>query len=1319
MTFRRCILLLLLTLACLTDVCADGAYIFRSYMTSGGLSDNSVLCGLRDRYGFMWFGTSNGLTYFDGRVSVAYRNFAFNGAGGSAGSDIVTALMECGDDIYVGNSNGIAVLRRATGRLEPFKATTRYGVVVSSLVQKMVRARGDGLVWIGTRGQGLFVYNPKSGQLEQNSRRGGFVCDIALMAGGNVAVAMLDGSINVYSPHGRFLYSNRIEGYVSDKNHICLYADGNRLWVGTDVGLYLVEGRRGVTASYRPPFYVGAIGSIDGYGPGQLVVGTRRGVYKFGIADRQFARFDDEVQMQGLVDKDVNGVLTDRFGTLWVLTSHGGVSYLPRNEVMFRFNTLSGSADGGLSLVNAFASAGGGDMWVGTNNGLYLYSQATTSVAPYRGGLVSCAVRTLMVDGRRLWIGTAMDGLKILDTATGAVSSYSYSSSAPYSLPGNQVNAICKTQRGVAYVATNWGLCRFNEATGRFVTFPQVPSATEFTDVCTDHSGNVWAATSGIGLFHLDSKTGGWRQYVYDKNNPHSLPVNTVTSVKCDSRGRLWVATRGGGLCRYDEATHGFYRCNGVDDNVNFVSEDRKHNLWAASDNSLYKIGGGSDPVAVRVSSPQEMSRRLLVQRAVGYSSADVMFIGNADGFYTFRPLLVKGADTAPVYVTAITLPYASDPNAEADRLGLNGSLVVCNRVELPYRDNSFTLHFASPRFASAQGVLYDYMLKGVDKQWVRRTSNIEATYSNLSPGDYEFLLRESGVEGNVARVYIRVLPPWYLTWWALVSYVLLVAGLVYVGGRIARSKVRRRYDQKLEQYRAEEEKRTFESKINFFVNLVHEIRTPLSLIVLPLEQLSKRKHDEVDSKCISVMGKNVNYLLSMANQLLDFQKAESGKYELHRADLSVAAYMRDVYEQFAPYCEVEGKTMRMELPDDDIVTAIDRDLVGKIMMNLMSNALKYTRTEIVLRVARGAEGDVCLSVSDDGPGIADSDKLHIFDSFYQVSNDRVAQTMGTGLGLAFAKTLAVTHGGDLRVDDVPTGGSCFTLTLPLLTVGTAESDGRQAQPVMMGSGAGVEAGADLKSYTVLLVEDNRQLLEMTADALGAWYRVLTAKNGAEALTLMSGNDIDVVVSDVMMPVMDGIALCSRIKGDINFSHIPVILLTAKITVEAKVAGMKSGADVYLEKPFAIEQLHMQIENLFRLRQNFHKRMGAAEGGVDVAVASELGVNQQDMAFLERVQEVFEANVADESFSIDMLAGAMNMSRSSFYRKLKALTGMTPVDFMRSRRIRRGAELLLSGRSVSEVAALVGFSSSSYFTKCFKMELGVLPKDYVESRGKE
>ena len=1308
-------LILIIWLLASVGAGATDEYSFRSYMSADGLSDNSVLCGMRDRYGFMWFGTTNGLNCFDGTTNTVYRDFSFSGSG-LYGSDVVYSLLELGDNIYVGGNAGIKVLNRVDGTFRTFAVATRFGVVVSSLVHHLFCAR-NGLVWICTLGQGVFVYNPAAQTLVQNSLHGGFASSATQTADGMVCIAMLDGSVAAFSPDGNYITSYPIPQYKNEKNNITIKAQGNNLWLGTDAGLYFIDRSTRQVSAFSTPLPGGAISAMLVRGPHSLLLGTKRGVFGFDTSTHAYSRVDGPGGVQGLTDQTVNDLLIDRDGTLWVLTNMGGVNYMPRQEAKFRRQSLPADPAFGKLYVYAFAPVGNGDAWVGSTNGLYYYNHATGTTTPYRGGMIQSTVRTLLLDGRRLWVGTALEGLKIIDLPTGEVKSYIYSENKPYTIPCNEIRHIYKTSNGTVYLATSWSLCRFDMRTERFYSFAHFPTMTDFVDLVEDRKGQLWVATNGYGIYRMDIRTSASRFYSFDHRNPHSLPSNAITALACDRRGRLFVGTKDGGLCVYNPDINGFDRVPGVDDNVNAVCTDRQGNVWVATEKRLIKILHGDVGSLVHVNSPADMWRGNLMPRASALTADGNILIGSANGFYSFRPSTIKDAVAAPVYITSISFPYATNSKDELKSLGLDRALYINNNVRLPYRDNSFTIHFASPRFSSAQSVRYDYMLCGVDKQWAHSTGYSEATYANVEPGKYEFLLREAGTEGPVSRLVITVLPPWWRTPWAYLLYILAAATLCWLAYRRAKRMIRRRYDKHLERFRVEQEKKMFESKINFFVNLVHEIRTPLSLIVLPLERLAKSTKGSADYKYITVIRQNMNYLLSITNQLLDFQKVEDGKYQIHKQNTSMREVVTAAYERFASYCEIEHKQLHLELPEGDVTTAVDRSAVNKIVMNLMSNALKYARTTITIGMRPTADGGVSIYVMDDGKGVPDSEKPHVFDSFYQVSGDNVARMIGSGIGLAFSRTLATAHGGDMAVTDAPGGGSCFTLTLPVTLIDESDASPDTNAQMVIPADLNVEANPATKSFTVLLVEDNAQLLEMTADVMHDWYRVLRARNGAEALNVMKHEEVDIVVSDVMMPVMDGTTLCSKIKGDMELSHIPVVLLTAKTTVEAKVEGLRSGADAYIEKPFSIDQLHLQIENLFRLRQQFHKRMGAAEGGVvEPTAASDFGINQQNMAFLQKVQDLFDANMADPNFSIDGLASDVNMSRSSFYRKLKSLTGMTPVDYMKSQRMKRAARLLIEGLSVSDVAQQTGIASASYFTKCFKQAYGVLPKDYVAKK---
>ena len=439
----------------------------------------------------------------------------------------------------------------------------------------------------------------------------------------------------------------------------------------------------------------------------------------------------------------------------------------------------------------------------------------------------------------------------------------------------------------------------------------------------------------------------------------------------------------------------------------------------------------------------------------------------------------------------------------------------------------------------------------------------------------------------------------------------------------------------------------------------------------------------------------------------------ESGTLHLNLKKSDIKELVSDVYNQFTSPAELKGIDLQLIVPEQELVSTVDRDKLSKILVNLMGNAIKYAHARIDLKLLV-TDGGYEIQVNDDGPGIPNEQKQKIFEAFYQLPDDKVATAVGTGIGLAFAKSLAEAHQGDLRLEDNVGGGSSFILSLPVKEWETEKtSDIVEISPEHADASETISSEYSGKKFTVLLVEDNVDLLNLTRESLAEWFRVLRASNGREALEVLAKENVDVIVSDVMMPEMDGLELCSKVKSEISYSHIPVILLTAKTTLESKVEGLECGADVYVEKPFSVKQLRMQIENLLKLRQSFHKLMVSLAGDTVAVSTTDFAMSQKDCEFIAKIQGVIAEQLADENFSIDTLSEQMNMSRSNFYRKIKALSGMSPNDYLKTLRMNRAAELIMGGTRISEVAVQVGFTSSSYFAKCFKAQYGVLPKEYT------
>lgn len=556
---------------------------------------------------------------------------------------------------------------------------------------------------------------------------------------------------------------------------------------------------------------------------------------------------------------------------------------------------------------------------------------------------------------------------------------------------------------------------------------------------------------------------------------------------------------------------------------------------------------------------------------------------------------------------------------------------------------------------------------------------------------------------------------PWWLSIPAYITYAL---ALFFIIGYITyrwRMHVKRKYHQMMEDFRITQDKEIYKQKISSFINLVHEIRTPLSLICLPLEKLRDGKIEE-HGKHLTLIEKNVSYLLEITNQLLDFQKIENKKMKLDLKRHDINAIIKDIAEQFKDAASIKGLELSVSLPAPEMEAIVDNDIIRKIMVNLMSNALKYAASMIELSL-KESDGHIVICVSNDGPRIPEGQKEKIFQIFYQIPDDK-KQMPGTGIGLAFSKSLAESHQGTLSVENLPSSGCSFILSLPLKRA-TEKLPETESHPESEGFEPDLPQTKN-KRHTVLIVEDNIELQNEIREALEQWYKVYTAGNGKEALEKLETNDAtDVIVSDVMMPEMDGIEMCRHIKTNLTYSHIPIILLTAKTNLESKTEGMENGAEVYMEKPFSIKQLHNQIENLLKLRLAFHELMLRSAGTTHETPISEYIQSECDITFMKEVDTALTKHLDEESFSVDNLADAMNMSRTNFYRKLKMLTGMAPNIYIKNFRLNQAAELLAQNMRINEVMLRVGFMAPSYFAKCFKAKFGKLPKEYQNTINKQ
>lgn len=1323
-------IMLLLLVFWIGPLSASPYFSFKKYQVEDGLSHNTVWCAIQDSYGFIWLGTSDGLNRYDGRGNKVYRNVLNDKF--SLENNFVEALIELEGNIWVGTNSGLYIYDRATDRFSYFDKTTQYGVYISSEIKKIIKTQ-NGLLWIATLGQGFFIYDPKTDVLTQNSVQTSFVWDICQSSDRKkIYISSLQEGLLCFDENGKFLQSYEIslKSNAPDSYRVnCIQDIEGEIWIGAGSNLLSrLDQQTGIVENYdASALNFGAIHCLLRYTEQELLVGTDNGLYLFDRAAKTFQRADNPADPRSLSDQTINGMMWDAEGALWVLTNLGGINYMSKQTKRFDYYSpayLSGIPGAG-EVVGPFCESKDNNAWIGTQNGLYFFNAATRELTEYiiAGNKKKYDIRSLLLDGDHLWVGTYAEGIRVINLRTGAVKAYTHSRGIPNTICSNDVLSIYKDRKGEIFVGTSWGLCQYNPATDNFMTITSVGSMISIVDIYEDMYNNLWIATSNSGVFSYNTVNWHWKHYQHEREDSTTITSNSVVTLFEDAKGTMWFGTNGGGLCSFDSKTKTFIDFdpqNTLLPNkvIYSIEQDQTGDLWISSNAGIFKINPITKGNFRQFTINDGLQGNQFMSRSSLKSSDGKLYFGGINGFNVFQPdRFVDNTYIPPVYVTDIRLPYQTDEQEVKKMLQLGKPLYLADKITLSYQNNSFSIRFVALSFEDPARNRYSYILKGVDKEWIMNSENNTASYTNLPPGEYEFEVRGSNNDHQwnekTTTLKVVITPPWWRTTLAYIVYVLLLLG--WMGWLAWRwnLQVKRKYKRRMEKYQIAKEQEVYKSKISFFINLVHEIRTPLSLIRLPLEKLLEKEREGKDAKYLSVIDKNVNYLLGITNELLDFQKMESGSLNLNLKNCDIKELVSDVYNQFTSPAELKEIKLVLTLPDHDLKSMVDRDKLSKILVNLMGNAIKYTRTRIELKLISDDAGYE-IQVIDDGPGVPDEQKQKIFEAFYQLPDDKVASTVGTGIGLAYAKSLAEAHQGGLRLEDNAMGGSSFILSLPMKEWEIEKvADIVEIRSEEAKTSDNVTSTHQGKKFTVLLVEDNIELLNLTRESLVEWYRVLRAFNGREALEILSRESVDVIVSDVMMPEMDGLELCSKVKSEIDYSHIPVILLTAKTTLESKVEGLECGADVYLEKPFSVKQLHMQIENLLKLRQSFHKLMVSLAGKTVAVSTTEFAVSQKDCEFITKIQGVIAEQLADENFSIDILSEQMHMSRSNFYRKIKALSGMSPNDYLKTLRMNKAAELIMSGTRISEVAAQVGFTSSSYFAKCFKSQYGVLPKEYT------
>jgi signal transduction histidine kinase/DNA-binding response OmpR family regulator len=812
---------------------------------------------------------------------------------------------------------------------------------------------------------------------------------------------------------------------------------------------------------------------------------------------------------------------------------------------------------------------------------------------------------------------------------------------------------------------------------------------------------------------------------LHNENNPKSLPYDKVVSIFEDSHRQVWLTTQGGGFCLFHPETETFTSYNLADglpnDVVYQIVEDKDGLFWLTTNNGLVCFQPTTGAMKVYTT-----SNGLLGDQFNYHSSLETedgtIYLGSIDGFIAFNPKTFSENRSLPSIVITDFLLFGKEVYVGEPGSPLEKSITFSDELILQSSQNSFSFRVTALDFQAPRMSKIMYKLDGFDADWLTIGESPIVTYSNLRYGNYTFKVKVSNSDGvwneNGISLKVHILPPFYLSVWAYFVYALLIIGCSLYVIIYFKRRSNNKHRRQMEKFEQEKEREVYHAKIDFFTNVAHEIRTPLTLIKGPLENIILKKQVDAETReDLNVMKQNTERLLNLTNQLLDFRKTESQGFRLNFAKCNITEVLKETHVRFTSLAKQKGLEFTLQVPEKDFYAHVNQEAFTKIISNLLNNGMKYAESyvHVMLEIPETDDDNLFrIRTVNDGVIIPDEMKEEIFKPFVRFNEQEDGKvTTGTGIGLALSRSLAELHQGTLAME---TGeeSNIFCLTLPVVQDMTITlTPEAEVEIDRVNEIPAEQAGRKDNRPTVLVVEDNPDMLTFVVRQLSRDYTVLTATNGAEALKVLDGNYVNLVISDVVMPVMDGFELCKTIKSDLNYSHIPVILLTAKTNIQSKIEGMELGADAYIEKPFSVEYLQACASNLIQNREKL--RQAFAES--PFIAANTMALTKADEEFIKRLNEVIQINYANPEFSMDDMADNLNMSRSNFYRKIKGVLDLSPNEFLRLERLKKAAQLLKEGENrVNEICYMVGFNSPSYFAKCFQKQFGVLPKDFVNSK---
>ena len=1375
----RFIFIFLLNLISFQDgkVCAQSDFLFNHLNVSHGLSNNQINAIYKDNEGFMWFGTMAGLNRYDGYSFKIYKYDIDDSS--SISDNFVNQIMEDHlGRLWIGTRNGFNIFDPVKEKFispQMDKAFERYISLAPQSVNNIIKA-SDGNFWYLDNHSRIFRYNNHSDNIEEinfydsaNYSASEMYCtDIASDHKGNIWVVTTNGILKLISKEDKKVKKElkNIYDLMGGKlNYYLLFVDNDDgLWINAKndaLGIFYFDFKSGkfhhITKDKGPArLNTNIVNGIIQDDNGKIWIATDHG--GLNCLDKEtfsiMYLLHNPNDQRSISQNSITSIYKDNTGIIWLGTFKKGVCYYHEEIIKFKSYKHIPSISNSLIIddVNCFAEDMKGNVWIGTNGGgldyfdrdegrFNHYAHNPIDIYSLSNNII---VNLYMDKNNILWIGTYYGGLNYYDG--NRFYRFVSDENDPNSIADNRIWKIFEDSQGRLWIGTLGGgvdlFDRKNKVFKHFKETYKVRNMSDYiSDIDEDKDGNIWIGTAnGIVILTKEDQIRILQQQTEDSS---TLSNNNITALECDDRGYVWIGTREGlNLFNIKEKKYKIFRqSDGLADNViATVIMDDFNNIWIGTPNGLSNLILENDnwqELSISIKNYEEsdglQGKEFNQNAALKNTSGDLLF-GGANGFNIIQPEKIKSNKREPDIVFTSFEIYNKEVKVGEEingRVLFEKSVMKSDEVVLKYQEKMFSIGFTALNYFQPEKNKYKYRLIGFNDEWLDCDVKLrKITYTNLDPGEYTFQVIASNNDGlwnlEGTSLQIVILPPYWKTKWAFFVYIILIAGILFMLRYMVVRRERMKNQVLQDKLKAQRRHELDLLKIKFFTNISHEFKTPLTLIITPLEKIITQTTEPKSIDQFQLIYRNARRLLNLVNKLLDFRRMEIQEVKLNPSPGELISFVKEILDSFVDLSEKKGIDIGFETELDHLKMEYDHDKLEKIIFNLLSNAFKFTPEEgkitvrVALRKRNSAPGTdqmensewVDIQVEDTGIGIPKEKQEKIFVRFFQDDIPGTMLNQGSGIGLSLVSEFVRLHRGYIKVESEPGSGSIFTVSLPLLR----ERKEGQKNIIAPSDDHIIEEYMDDQLPKVLIVEDNEDFRFYLKDNLRSNYNILEAPNGKSGLEMAQEFMPDLIVSDVMMPEMDGIEFCQKIKSDPKTSQIPFILLTAVTSDEQQVQGFEFGADGYITKPFSFEILESRIRNLVKKHNIIQKKL---QKKIDIKL-SEIEITSKDEKLINKALSLVEEHMSNPDFSVEELSREIGMSRVHLYKKLLAITGKTPIEFIRTIRLKRAAQLLeKSQMSVSEVAYKVGFNNPKYFTKYFKTEFNMLPSVFMAEKMKQ